>query len=113
MKKEKLIENIVDQVKEAQIKLGYVKETMRLYYPVSSLNALLGTNAAHEKEMLSVLKENFREEGIPGPLEFDVCKGKIQVCVLPQGVEYVHNQVETPAFLEALIHLFYELLQRG
>ena len=28
---------MTDQVKEAQLKLGYAKETVRLYYPVDSL----------------------------------------------------------------------------
>ena len=41
MNTEKLIKNIMDQIKEAQIKLGFAKETTRLYYPVESLNACL------------------------------------------------------------------------
>ena len=41
MKLEALIQNMTDQIKEAQLKLGYARETMRLYYPLSSLNAML------------------------------------------------------------------------
>ena len=37
MNREKLLKNMTDQVKEAQLKLGYAKETVRLYYPVDSL----------------------------------------------------------------------------
>ena len=33
MKLEALIQNMTDQIKEAQLKLGYARETMRLYYP--------------------------------------------------------------------------------
>lgn len=33
MNREKLLKNMTDQVKEAQLKLGYAKETVRLYYP--------------------------------------------------------------------------------
>ncbi|MBQ1193435.1 MAG: DUF3877 family protein, partial [Lachnospiraceae bacterium] len=38
-----LIKNIIDQIKEAQIKLGYIKEKMRFYYPLSSVNSMLCT----------------------------------------------------------------------
>ena len=55
MNTEKLIKNIIDQIKEAQIKLGFAKETTRLYYPVESLNAMLGIHAKNDKEMLELL----------------------------------------------------------
>ena len=45
MNRERLIKNMTDQVKEAQLKLGYAPETVRLYYPVASLNEILGTSA--------------------------------------------------------------------
>ena len=32
MNVKRFIENIVEQIKEAQLKLGYVKEVIRLYY---------------------------------------------------------------------------------
>ena len=35
-----LLENLIEQIKEAQLKLGYARETIRLYFPVSSLCAL-------------------------------------------------------------------------
>ena len=41
MKIDRLIENIIEQIKEAQIKLGYVKEVIRLYFPAASLSLLL------------------------------------------------------------------------
>lgn len=46
MERDKLIANMTDQIKEAQLKLGYVEETVRLYYPLSSLRMLLGVEAA-------------------------------------------------------------------
>lgn len=33
MNKDRLIENLIEQIKEAQLKLGYAKETIRLYFP--------------------------------------------------------------------------------
>lgn len=53
MNTEKLIKNIIDQIKEAQIKLGFAKETTRLYYPVESLNAMLGIHAKMTKKCWS------------------------------------------------------------
>ena len=40
---EKLKQNVIDMLEEQQQKLGYQKETIRLYYPLESLNHLLGT----------------------------------------------------------------------
>ena len=57
MNREKLLKNMTDQVKEAQLKLGYAKETVRLYYPVDSLNTILGSNAKDDQEMLTLLRK--------------------------------------------------------
>ena len=52
----KLEKNLRDLILEEQIKLGYRKELLRLYYPLSSLNHLLGVNCT-EAEMLERMKE--------------------------------------------------------
>ncbi len=36
-----LLQNMIDQISEAQIKLGYARETIRLYFPAASLRSLL------------------------------------------------------------------------
>ena len=43
MNTEKLFANVVDVIEEGQLKLGYRPETIRLYYPLNSLNLFLGT----------------------------------------------------------------------
>lgn len=107
MNKEKLIRNIMDQMKEAQIKLGYVKETVRLYYTVSSLNGLLGTGAADEREMLGLLEESriLPEERL-GNLKYGIHKGRIEISIPPEGAEYVYHEVKASPFLADMIHLF-------
>ena len=50
MNRKCLIKNMTDQVKEAQLKLGYAPETVRLYYPAASLNEILGTSARNAQE---------------------------------------------------------------
>ena len=40
----KLERNLIDLMKEEQAKLGYRKEAVRLYYPLSSLNPVSYTH---------------------------------------------------------------------
>ena len=56
---EKLKQNVIDMLEEQQQKLGYQKETVRLYYPLESLNHLLGTEV--EKDGMKPLLLEFRE----------------------------------------------------
>ena len=105
--KERWIQNIIDQILESQIKLGYAKESVYLYYPVESLNALLFCEAKDGKEMLSMLEKAFeKKDERLGKLTFHLRKGRIEVLISPQGVEYVHEHIEPPRFLVDLIHLF-------
>ncbi|MDO4262419.1 MAG: DUF3877 family protein [Eubacteriales bacterium] len=106
MRKEKLLKNMADQVKEAQIKLGYAAETVRLYYPVASLNGIMETDAADGQEMLALLRREFGGGTDLGELKFDCHGGRIEVSIPPEGARWVHEHVETPAFLEELIDLF-------
>lgn len=106
MRQEILVQNIIDQVKEAQIKLGFARETVRLYYPISTLNAMLETDASNEKEMLAILSDNVFRNTILGDLRFSAHKQRIEVSVSPEGAEYVHKNVPEPAFLMDLIELF-------
>ena len=52
----KLEKSITGAVKEQQIKLGYRSEKVRLYYPLTSLNRLLGKECSIE-QMQEYLKE--------------------------------------------------------
>ncbi len=106
MNTEKLIKNIIDQIKEAQIKLGFAKETTRLYYPVESLNGMLGCRAEDDIQMLAILEGAGLENGELGLLRFSAHKGRIEISVPPEGAVYVHEQVGEPAFLKAMIELF-------
>lgn len=40
----KLLKNLIDVIKEDHAKLGFRKEKIRLYYPLSSLNHFFGTS---------------------------------------------------------------------
>ena len=46
--------SLIDVIKEEQAKLGYYREDIRLYYPLSSLNHFFGTNVGAD-EMQCIL----------------------------------------------------------
>ncbi len=107
MNVEKLTESIVDQIKEAQIKLGYAKETVRLYYPAQSLCAQMGIEPMSPEQLVDCLRETAALSDTPlGRLEFTAHKGRIEVKVPPEGAEYVHREVPDPKFLTELIGFF-------
>lgn len=105
--KARLTRNIIDQIKETQIKLGFIKETVRLFYPLESLNHILGTNKAGTGEMLTELKSLYLlPDSRLGELVFDTNGDRLEVRISPEGVEYVHKNIETPQFLVEMIELF-------
>lgn len=109
VKTQALIQNIIDQIKEAQLKLGYAEEAVRLYYPLESVNALLETDFSSLEELLSCLEQTQEIQSTKiGTLHFGEHKGRLEVSVSRQGTEYVCKHVETPAFLADLIRLFQE-----
>ena len=94
---DRLYKNIVDQVKEVQQKLGYVKETVRLYYQLSTINALLDMDCSDIKE----LEHKINLEGI----EITIGEGRLLVSVSPDLCEKIHQEKDN-SFLHDIIELF-------
>ena len=106
MDKERFIENITEQIKEAQLKLGYTRETIRLYFPVRSLCDLVRTEPMEGKDLINLLEREFQDT-VLGRLAFILCKGdRIEARISAAGAEYVHGQVADPPFLAGIIELF-------
>lgn len=103
---QKLLKNITDQIQESQIKLGYVKETIRLYYPISSLNNLLDSEVKTAEEMVQRLTQEFSQTTPLGNLKFGQHQGRIEISIPPEGGEYVHKQLKVPDFLQEIISFF-------
>lgn len=97
---DRLEKNIQDQVIEAQIKLGYISETMRLYYPLDSLNAMLETDIETTEKMCVQLTER------TSVFSFSVHQDRIEVNVPAEYVSYVYETCDKPKFLVKLITLF-------
>ncbi|MDD6628366.1 MAG: DUF3877 family protein [Lachnospiraceae bacterium] len=108
MNKDSLIDNLTEQIKEAQLKLGYAEETIRLYFPVRSMCALLQIEAKSGQELVALLKEEKGfDETVLGKVHFTLCRDeRIEVCIPVAGAVYVYEQVPNPPFLESVIELF-------
>lgn len=100
---EKLEKNLRDLILEEQVKLGYRKELLRLYYPLSSLNHLLEVDCT-EKEMLERMKE-FSEATRAhfGGITVSSQKERFCIQIPPEGVEYVHEHQGEDDFLVKFI----------
>ena len=103
MQYEALEKNIIDMIEEQQLKLGYLDETVRLYYPLSSLNRFFGTS--DDETMMTKHLEQFadRVEERLGRIEVSNKGDRFCIAVPPAGAGYVHAQLKTDGFLAKFI----------
>ena len=108
MNYEKLEKNIVDVIKEQQAKLGYMKEKVRLYYPLSSLNHFLGTEESTEgmRKMLQGFCSCIRDR--LGNVEVSEKGGRFCFLIPEIGAEYVHGLTGENDFITELVSLIRE-----
>ncbi len=125
--------SLIDVIKEEQAKLGYYREDIRLYYPLSSLNHFLGTdvNADKMQKILEGTGKNVDEtrnivegkeagsataEPIVAGMNATLSDklGMVEVShrgdrfcfhILPEGVEYVHENTKENEFIRELVNL--------
>ena len=103
MKFDLLEKNIIDVLEEEQIKLGYIDETVRLYYPLQSLNRFLGTECTSE-EMESLLGEFISEKKEQfGEIQISEKKDRFCFLIPPEGAAYIHEHMSKNPFLHALV----------
>lgn len=100
-----LQKSLIDNIKEQQAKLGYRKEKIYFYYPLSSLRHFFSENCS-EEEMLKILSDF--------PIETTEKLGTIRVSsererfcfeIPEEGSEYVHQHENENEFISALIQL--------
>lgn len=99
----RLKNNIVDMIKEEQIKLGYRSESVRLYYPLASLNRLLGSEI-NINQMGQLLREfsDYVQESL-GKLEVSNRGERFCLTIPPKGTDYVHEHMDGTEFICDLI----------
>lgn len=99
----KLKKSIEGVVKEQQIKLGYRSEKVRLYYPLSSLNRLLGTEylAEQMQECLEQYAASVMDKY--GTMEISHVKERFCFVIPEQGSDYIHEHTGEDEFLVEFI----------
>jgi hypothetical protein len=95
---------ICDTIKEEQIKLGYEKETIRLYYPMSSLANILEEEISDQAKLTEILAA-FAELVEPRLGKLEITHKDERFCILipPEGAAYVHEHYPDNPFLTNLI----------
>lgn len=104
MNSERLISNIIDVLKEQQIKLGFMKERVRLYYMLSSLNNLLGTKLDcinMQNKLDEIMSENSDVFA-----ETEISFNDERFCFnFPESVSvYVHENTDNTGFIYDFIN---------
>lgn len=104
MEFDRLEKNITDVIKEQQLKLGYRSEVVRLYYPLLSLNRLLGTDLDIEgmKDALA----RFVEEVQDKLGKIDITNNGDRYCFrFPEKTsEYIQSILSDDEFIAVLIN---------
>lgn len=99
----KLEKNIMDMILEEQLKLGYRRETIRLYYPLLTLNRLLDT--ANDTEQMHKTLNSFGDytETRLGRIQVSHQKERFCIAIPAQGSEYVHLHMGDTSFIRDFI----------
>lgn len=102
---DRLDKNIQAVIAEQQIKLGYLEEKIRLYYPLASLNGLLETECT-SSQMRKILDDFSADvEEKYGKIVVTEKEGRFCFLLPSQAGKYVHEHMGDFAFLKELIEM--------
>ena len=99
MNYQRLEKNLIDNILEAQIKLGYDGRPMSLNYTNSSLHHLTG--AENIDDMLKGFSEYTQSR--LGQLAFRSIKDGVCITVPSEGTAYVHENTDKNGFISRLL----------
>lgn len=102
---QKLEKNLIDVIAEEQAKLGYRKEAIQLYYPLSSLNHFFNSNDSAEimEKKLNVFSD-FVSDRL-GNVRFSHKGERFCFYLAPEASEYVHRNNGKNGFIYELVKL--------
>ncbi len=105
MSHKELENNLIDLIVEEQAKLGYRKETIRLYYPLMSLQHFYDCDdsADEMQERLGSFPEAAASQ--LGAVEITHVNDRFCFMISEQGVEYVHEHRTENEFIRQLVEL--------
>ena len=101
MSQQRLYDNIVSVLKEAQLKLGYEEHAIGVNYITRSLCHLLGCGEAEVEGELAAFSQNYAD--VLGRIEFAARENGFRLTVPVKGVSYVHSILEENEFLSVFI----------
>lgn len=98
-----LKQHLIDICMENQAKLGYAREKMRLFFPLSSLNHILEESYTAEQMEQALL--NFSESVKESLGELGVSKTGERFCItiMEEGCEYVHLHTPKDALIYQIV----------
>ena len=102
---ERLEKSLTDTIKEEQAKLGFRKEAIRSYYPLSSLNHFFDVQEGEEQMLhrLQHLPETWQEK--LGDVGVTAKKERFCFYIPEQGSVYVHEHEKPDEFIRELVEL--------
>ena len=100
----RLAKSLIDIVKEQQAKLGYRKEIVRLYYPLSTLRHFFECAGADNKIATGMISEQQLTDAI-GEIKVTAKNERFCIEIPPEGSEYVHENTADNEFISELIAL--------
>ncbi|NLZ73255.1 MAG: DUF3877 family protein [Bacteroidales bacterium] len=104
MNYQNLENNIIDILVEQQLKLGYEKGAVSLYYPAKSLINLLKCESYSLDELDIALREfaDFVRERI-GEISLQRTEERYRITIPEAGSEYVHDHMGDTSFLQKFL----------
>ena len=96
---EPLAQNIFDVIEEGQLKLGYRREAIQLYYPLASLNAFMGMSLDRSGMQKALERFSQRHSELFGEIAVSSKGDRFCLAVPAEGVEYVHAHCDESGFL--------------
>ena len=99
----RLAKSLIDIVKEQQAKLGYRKEIVRLYYPLSTLRHFFECAGDDNKIAAGVISEQLTDT--IGEIKVTAKNERFCIEIPPEGSEYVHENTADNEFIRELITL--------
>lgn len=100
---ESLKNNIIEVIEEEQIKLGFREETIRLYYPMESLNHLLGAELSMNELLDALNRFCIYVKKYLGDVAYSYKDTRFCMIIPPSGASYVHANTGDKSFLKEFI----------
>ena len=105
MNHKQLEKNLIDLIKEEQAKLGYQKESVRLYYPLSSLQHFYDCNDRADEMQKRLFDFPAAVADTLGEVEVSHKGDRFCFLIPESGTEYVHMQTSDNEFITQLVAL--------